>query len=149
MNQAEYQQYLNSGWWKHYKHLNKENKCEKCGFKHELDLHHRNYDNIGREKESDTITLCRRCHNDLHYEQQRAGVVSEIVIRRNYNISEREYKEYVLSTCRKSGRKNSIEQAHPNQTQIDRADKPIRRMRGWPGQEPKTQRCDGCRLSRN
>ena len=93
MNQAEYQQYLNSGWWKHYKRLNKKNKCEKCGFRHELDLHHRNYDNIGREKENDTITLCRRCHNDTHYEQ-RSETPTELMVRQSYAITQKDYNQH-------------------------------------------------------
>jgi len=39
------------------------NHCATCSYKGgEYDLHHRHYDNFGREKLDDVVILCRRCH---------------------------------------------------------------------------------------
>ena len=89
----DYQEYIHSKRWEQQKKKLKANSCDKCGFKYELDLHHLNYDNLGEEKTSDVSTLCRRCHRDIHYEQ-RKGEVSETMIRQNYQVTEREYKQH-------------------------------------------------------
>ncbi len=43
------------------------NECEKCGFKHELNVHHKHYKTYGNEKMEDLKVLCKRCHNDFHH----------------------------------------------------------------------------------
>ena len=65
-----YQQYLDSSWWKLRKRifLNEQGKkCSFCSSKNELDVHHLNYQNLGDERDSDLLVLCRRCHKDIHY----------------------------------------------------------------------------------
>jgi hypothetical protein len=34
-----------------------------------LDLHHKTYIRVGRERDSDLIMLCRECHKELHAKQ--------------------------------------------------------------------------------
>lgn len=40
-------------------------RCQKCGSNENLQVHHRTYDNIGREKPEDLVTLCRKHHEQL------------------------------------------------------------------------------------
>jgi 5-methylcytosine-specific restriction endonuclease McrA len=38
-------------------------RCERCGATDKrLDMHHRNYDRLGREEDYDLQLLCRECH---------------------------------------------------------------------------------------
>lgn len=92
----DYQQYLGSYWWRLCKKINRKRECEKCGFNHELDLHHLNYENRGEEKSGDLITLCRRCHRDIHFYNQKVKV-SERMVRQNYTITEGDYKAHALA----------------------------------------------------
>ena len=38
-------------------------KCEQCESSYELDLHHKNYDCLGKETFSDVKVLCIDCHS--------------------------------------------------------------------------------------
>jgi 5-methylcytosine-specific restriction endonuclease McrA len=40
--------------------------CRLCNARTDLNVHHRSYERIGREREDDLITLCRRCHEIFH-----------------------------------------------------------------------------------
>ena len=37
-------------------------RCEKCGEKHNLSVHHKTYDRLGNERTDDLIVLCSSCH---------------------------------------------------------------------------------------
>jgi hypothetical protein len=41
-------------------------RCEQCGARTVLDVHHLTYENVGRERDEDLIVLCRRCHAAAH-----------------------------------------------------------------------------------
>ena len=45
-------------------------ECFGCGIKNNLDVHHLTYKNLGKEKLEDLITLCRKCHSEVHYERE-------------------------------------------------------------------------------
>lgn len=62
----EYSSYLKSSHWQHIKDLYKKDRCELCGNKYQLQLHHRSYRRVGNEKETDLITLCDLCHKSTH-----------------------------------------------------------------------------------
>ena len=69
----EYKNFINSEDWSSYKGQLIEERglqCEKC-FKsckrHELHLHHKNYDQqFGKEKDNDMMLLCHECHAEMH-----------------------------------------------------------------------------------
>jgi hypothetical protein len=64
-----YQEYLQTEHWKHFRDkalLNANNKCQVCNEPHQLQVHHRNYDNRGRETFLDVVVLCRSCHARMH-----------------------------------------------------------------------------------
>jgi 5-methylcytosine-specific restriction endonuclease McrA len=41
-------------------------RCERCGARERLDVHHRHYRRLWREKSRDLKVLCRSCHNRAH-----------------------------------------------------------------------------------
>lgn len=66
----DYDKYLRS---KHWKKIRKkaldraQYQCQLCASKDAvLDVHHNNYNNIGKEEEKDLIVLCRPCHRKFH-----------------------------------------------------------------------------------
>jgi 5-methylcytosine-specific restriction endonuclease McrA len=63
--QQSYREYLKS---EHWQEVRKEKlkeagyKCQKCGAKESLDIHHLTYARLGHERMSDLQALCRSCH---------------------------------------------------------------------------------------
>ena len=43
------------------------NRCERCGRGGSLDVHHRSYARLGRERDRDLRVLCRDCHDREHH----------------------------------------------------------------------------------
>jgi hypothetical protein len=41
-------------------------KCEGCGDRLMLQVHHVTYDHIGNERPGELVVLCRDCHEDQH-----------------------------------------------------------------------------------
>ena len=41
-------------------------KCVICNEAKDLNVHHITYENLGAEKVSDLVTLCRNCHEEIH-----------------------------------------------------------------------------------
>lgn len=68
-----YKDYLQTNHWKQFRLVILkfwDNKCCLCHasteYKDILDVHHRNYNNLGRELITDCIVLCRKCHEHHH-----------------------------------------------------------------------------------
>lgn len=63
----KYNQYLRSKDWKRKRNdiIRLIKKCEVCGSKKSLEVHHLHYKNIFNELYSDLKLMCKRCH---HYE---------------------------------------------------------------------------------
>lgn len=65
-----YSDYLNTGHWKHFREeaiKAAHNKCQLCNSEDKtFNIHHRTYDNRGRETFSDVIVLCKDCHAKFH-----------------------------------------------------------------------------------
>lgn len=69
-----YKDFLNTPYWKAIANVKKHQvgyKCQMCGSNHKLVVHHRNYDNHGKEHtfdvmKSDLIVLCNKCHKKFH-----------------------------------------------------------------------------------
>jgi hypothetical protein len=70
---SDYRNYINSQAWRERrrKFLYGDPPCNRCGisraaaklyYDQDLNVHHRNYQNIGCEPDSDLEALCRRCH---------------------------------------------------------------------------------------
>ena len=89
-----YQAYILSDFWqfqRRYK-LMECDKCEKCGRRHELDVHHKTYERLGDELMSDLIVLCVRCHNDLHYYENLIPATEKMILRQTA-ITQAEFEE--------------------------------------------------------
>ena len=44
----------------------KDKACEACGYSRKLQVHHKTYERLGKERNSDLVLLCRDCHESLH-----------------------------------------------------------------------------------
>lgn len=69
MTRDEYLAYLESPWWRARKAVvirYRGEQCERCGCRYRLQLHHRNYDRLGRELPADVELLCWICHQGEH-----------------------------------------------------------------------------------
>ncbi len=66
---SQYTEYLKSPWWRARRlaviRLRGE-RCERCGCRYHLQLHHRTYERVGRERPEDVELLCRWCHQREH-----------------------------------------------------------------------------------
>jgi 5-methylcytosine-specific restriction endonuclease McrA len=69
-NKEKYLEYLRSDKWKKIaakKRKGSKNKCQLCGNgKSILHVHHVNYDHVYKERLSDLIVLCEKCHKKFH-----------------------------------------------------------------------------------
>ena len=64
-----YQEYLMSDLWREKREWILEcfkGKCQKCGSKNNLQVHHKNYNSVGNENMSDVTVLCYNCHKEVH-----------------------------------------------------------------------------------
>ena len=61
-----YEDYLASDRWRTTARLYKKLRCYCCGLERSLQVHHRSYQNLGREKADDLVTVCRSCHQRIH-----------------------------------------------------------------------------------
>lgn len=66
---GKYKDYLKTLWWEKRKEAYYElnpRRCYACKRKSMIDLHHCDYSRLLREKDSDLIPLCRKCHEAVH-----------------------------------------------------------------------------------
>ena len=80
MNRDKYRDYmLSPAWQKKRERVRQRSggKCELCGERSAVDVHHRTYARVGKERLSDLIHLCRLCHEDQHDSWQPIGAVSQ------------------------------------------------------------------------
>lgn len=63
-----YYEYIKSPQWFSFRKetLTRRKRCQHCGTTKNLNLHHRNYACLGKEKQEDIIVLCKGCHFMFH-----------------------------------------------------------------------------------
>ena len=63
-----YSDYLKSKHWMEFRQeiLSIRKKCQHCGIKKNLNIHHKHYRTIGKEAGEDIIVLCKECHLRYH-----------------------------------------------------------------------------------
>ena len=64
-----YKEYLLSDHWQEVRRrtLKRDGyRCRMCNTRGQLSVHHRTYERLGSERDSDVITLCKRCHEVFH-----------------------------------------------------------------------------------
>lgn len=67
-----YLAYLNSAAWRQRRNRKLRQvgwQCERCPAKRHLEVHHRTYERLGKEFDSDLEALCESCHNAEHIAQ--------------------------------------------------------------------------------
>lgn len=63
-----YKKYLKDNWSKLIKRfINENSSCSICKTKDKLTIHHKSYENLGKEIDDDVIVLCRKCHYNIHF----------------------------------------------------------------------------------
>jgi 5-methylcytosine-specific restriction endonuclease McrA len=65
----EYKAYLNSKEWfavRESLFVVRGKKCERCGSKENIQVHHIHYRNIFREQLEDLMVVCKDCHRKIH-----------------------------------------------------------------------------------
>ena len=66
---TSYLEYLSSKWWKYRRRQalkRAKHRCEKCGATKKLEVHHKTYETLGKEKDEDLQVLCVPCHEHAH-----------------------------------------------------------------------------------
>ena len=59
--------------------LDARGRCERCGSRRRLTIHHRTYERLGRERRPDVTVLCWDCHRSHHARRLwAAGVLARI-----------------------------------------------------------------------
>lgn len=67
-----YKEYINSQSWRKIKRKRLAKDGYRCKMFHvipvktDLQVHHKSYSNLGNEKLTDLITVCRHCHSKIH-----------------------------------------------------------------------------------
>ncbi len=61
-----YDEYLNGTHWKEYIRKHRRITCFCCNSSGVMNQHHITYKRIGKELPEDTITVCNRCHDEIH-----------------------------------------------------------------------------------
>jgi len=54
-----------------------DHRCQVCNSPHELEVHHRTYENLCAEKPSDLTVLCGTCHGIFHHGGRVLGLYIE------------------------------------------------------------------------
>ena len=65
----DYNKYIKSKKWKQFRLIALDfynHECGCCGSRHELEVHHKTYKNLGNEKIEDVMLLCHTCHLEEH-----------------------------------------------------------------------------------
>lgn len=82
MNKVDYRNYLQSNHWKDFRTLVRIkcacNECQICGSTYRLDIHHLNYEHLWKERLSDVIVLCNKCHTKYHDGEIPKGILEQI-----------------------------------------------------------------------
>jgi hypothetical protein len=86
---VKYSDYLESPQWSMRRQIHLDqaaNRCQLCNQNgNTLDVHHKTYERVGRERFDDLIVLCRSCHNRVHAiieDRQKESQVGQIPSRR-------------------------------------------------------------------
>lgn len=72
---AEYERYMKSPEWYEKRQLllvMADCRCERCGYRQDLEVHHLTYERLGNELPDDLQVLCVECHEEADEERRRA-----------------------------------------------------------------------------
>ena len=80
MTKEEYASYLQTDHWRATAEAAKAragNHCMICNDEGTLHAHHRTYERVGQEAETDVVALCAACHGKFHDKDDRTSAVPE------------------------------------------------------------------------
>ena len=66
---TNYQAYLQSEHWKSFRKEQLKTRgyrCQQCGRKYNLRVHHKIYERLGHELPEDVLVVCNKCHAKIH-----------------------------------------------------------------------------------
>ena len=111
-----YKEYINSEKWKARKALflkfNKKDYCYICGSVENLNVHHKRYRNLGKEKDNDLMVLCEDCHHRVHFVNGKKVQLRPNAM--NYSVKLLKENKHNLSVDRRSIKKiNSVHSKVP------------------------------------
>jgi 5-methylcytosine-specific restriction endonuclease McrA len=72
VGKESYQVYLRGAWWKARRKIALKKadwRCDECGTRKRLTVHHLCYKRLGGERDADLVVLCQDCHNRKHPEK--------------------------------------------------------------------------------
>lgn len=121
----QYQDYLHSTTWqrsknrflKVLKYRRKTPKCKICSSTKNLNLHHKSYKRIGKERKGDLCFLCGSCHLLVHEVVKNTplntynapGQLRKVFKKFNNKISFRKYVDFCLKTKKTPERRDALE----------------------------------------
>lgn len=87
MKRDDYREYLRSPEWlarRQWKLDEAEGRCQICNAGGDgLEVHHRTYERLGRERQADLVVLCPGCHEKFHgREGELSDAIEEQIIER-------------------------------------------------------------------
>jgi HNH endonuclease len=95
--QAKYDRHIRSLKWRNMKQdmlRLRGGRCERCGHQHSLELHHKNYERLGRELIADLELLCKRCHETADRERALQGQMRSAAAQYNAALDTYASKKY-------------------------------------------------------
>jgi Na+-translocating ferredoxin:NAD+ oxidoreductase RnfC subunit len=141
MNKVEYRNYLNSDHWHDFKTMIKVKygciKCGVCGSTKNTNIHHLNYNHLGKEKLSDVVVLCRYCHKKYH-----DGEITEDVIK--HIAKHRKLFSQPYKTIKLQGTKS-----YKYRKDTSRMEESARKViKGWVARSKAKERDDSCSIKK-
>lgn len=84
-----YLEYISSKGWKSKARRLKQKfkKCQKCGYRNNLTVHHKHYQTLGRERDKDLIVLCWKCHQKQHPDKNGKVTIQSRKVQRKEEFS--------------------------------------------------------------
>jgi 5-methylcytosine-specific restriction endonuclease McrA len=77
-----YQDFLDSDYWAALRDRvfrRDRYRCQNCGAKRRLTVHHGTYARLGAERMTDVLTLCAKCHQDWHKQWRRRRSLRQLI----------------------------------------------------------------------
>jgi hypothetical protein len=114
----KYAAYLSSEQWKAIRaaRIRKDrSRCQGCGIREDLHVHHRTYERFTRERISDLITLCESCHalvHDTHRRMQSSSSLDEITAKVVRLLSATAVYKKKQAALERQARERTIREAH-------------------------------------
>lgn len=112
-----YKNYLKSDQWKLCRKaalIRAGYRCQVCGARHGLHVHHNDYARVGREEPEDLVVLCEVCHSWFHLNRISSGHdvrgINEVLVSAAYEL---------ISNVKRNLKQNSDMWASMQEAEVD------------------------------